>query len=548
MKERIVQQPVATEVQEKFTDLPTADTERSTFDMSHPWKGTMDSKYIVPCMLQEVLPGDTFNIKSTAFMRLATPLRPIMDSVTADIHYFFVPNRILWDNWQAFMGERKNPSDDPTLLSVPLANIPLDLPRVANTLQDYFGLPLVTANPGQATVQVNALPFRGYYSIWNEWFRNQNLTPEKTFPTGNGPDNSILFGYPDVVQPRHKRGDYFTKALPWPQKGDAVFLPLGTNAPVYGVPGQDIRLRIGTSIQQLNRIGVNNVGDARGLKTETLAGDTAAIRPARWDDQGPHSLYADLSVATAATINDIRTAFQIQKLLERDARGGTRYIEILLSHFNVTSPDYRLQRPEYIGGGSARIIINPVASTVETNDAPQGNLSAVGTGLVNAGMHHSFTEHGFLYCLISCRADLTYQNGIDRFWKRRTRYDYYWPALSHLGEQPIYNEELFYNHVNTSGNRSIWGYQERYAEYRYQPGRVTGLFRSNVNASLDSWHLAQDFNALPFLDTNFVVEDPPIDRVIAVPSEPHFLVDIWHNCKATRVMPVYAVPGLVDHF
>lgn len=548
MKERTVVQPVATEVQEKFTDLPTADTERSTFDMSHPWKGTMDSKFIVPCLVQEILPGDTIKIKTTAFLRLATPLRPIMDSVTTDIHYFYVPNRLVWDNWQYFMGERKNPTDDPDLLSVPQIKIDLALPLYANSVSDYFGLPMVTAAPGTKTL-VNALPYRGYVKIFNEWYRNQNLQAEYAVPMGDGPDEMALFGYGVQVFARMKRGDYFTKALPWPQKGDPVFLPLGTSAPVYGVPGQDINMFFGSFIVP-QRIGLNNVGDTRGIKSESMVGNSPNLAAARWSPNAPNSLYADLRIATAATINDIRTAFQIQKLLERDARGGSRYIEILLSHFNVQSPDFRLQRPEYIGGGSARIIINPVASTVETSDAPQGNLSAVGTGLVQAHMEHSFTEHGFLFCLISSRADLTYQNGLDRFWSRRTRYDYYWPALSHLGEQPIYNKELFHapGAANDVANNRIWGYQERYAEYRYTPGRVTGLFRSNHPQSLDSWHLAQDFNALPLLDTNFIAEDPPIDRVIAVPSEPHFIVDVWHDMKATRVMPVYAVPGLVDHF
>lgn len=544
MSERIVQQPVATGVQAKFSDLPTADTERSTFDMSHPWKGTCDTNVIVPCLLQEILPGDTFKINTTAFIRLATPLKPIMDSLTTDLHYFFVPNRLVWDNWQAFMGERKNPDDDPTELSIPQINLNLDIGQIGN-LTDYFGLPLV--DRANSFVKVNTLPYRAYELIYNEWYRNENLQPQTTIPLDDGPDDPILFGL-GYVKYRAKRADYFTKALPWPQKGDPVFLPLGEFAYVkgigkqdqnYGFPNQNIRESDGTITEYAN--------------SSEVGGDNSQVfLQENPNNPGYPGVYADLTAATAATINDIRTAFQIQRLLERDARGGTRYIEILLSHFNVQSPDFRLQRPEYLGGGSARINISPVASTVATTEAPQGNLSAVGTGLVKGSMTHSFTEHGFLMCLMSSRADLTYQNGMDRIWSRTTRYDYYWPALSHLGEQAILNKELYWDPADVGNgdeiNNGIWGYQERYAEYRYQPGRITGEFRSVSDASLDVWHLAQDFDSLPLLNNVFILEDPPIDRVVAVPSEPDLIVDMWHNMQATRAMPVYAVPGLVDHF
>lgn len=540
MSDKIVQQPVATSVQARFSELPTADVDRSTFDMSHAWKGTMDAPFIVPCLLQEILPGDTFSVNSTAFMRLATPIKPIMDNLTADIHYFFVPNRLVWDNWQFFMGERTNVDDDPTTVSIPQMVLDMDVNLYIGTMWDYFGLPLVDVV--DAELSVNALPFRGYGLIYNEWYRNQNLEDSMQIPTDDGPDEPSIFTGLGIVRRRMKRGDYFTKALPWPQKGDAVFLPLGETAPVVG-NGTDFKLKIqGVN----NRIGTGPGGDAYGLKTETTPATGAFIGAKTIN--GLENFTADLSTATAATINDIRTAFQIQKLLERDARGGTRYIEILLSHFNVQSPDFRLQRPEYLGGGSGRITVNPVASTVETVDAPQANLAAVGTGICKASFNHSFTEHGFVFGLISTRADSTYQYGVERFWNRTTRYEYYWPALAHLGEQAITNEELYWRPGTPVTNKDTWGYQERYAEYRYQPSRITGLFRSEAPASLDVWHLSQDFNTLPALDINFISEDPPVDRVIAVPSEPHLLVDVWHSIKATRPMPIYSVPGLVDHF
>jgi len=556
MAERIVQQPVATERQKHFSELPSAEVERSTFDMSHSWKGTHQTNRIVPILLQEILPGDTFNVKTTAFTRLATPLKPIYDNITADIHYFFVPTRLVWDNWQNFMGERDDIDDDPSELSVPQLNIDLDIQLQTQNLADYFGLPLFDER--NIDVQVNTLPFRGYELVWNEWYRNQSLTSKTNVPKNDGPDNPSIFGL-GFIKTRHKRADYFVRALPWPQKGDPVYLPLGQKAPIEGI-GKADQVYVDGPISNIHQTGREEFGTVTWPHASRVdsATDDWYVREAT-DETGTGTgwpnIVADLTKATAATINDIRTAFQIQRLLERDARGGTRYIEILLSHFNVQSPDFRLQRPEFLGGGSGRITINPVASTTAyasgDDTVPQGNLSAVGTGVIKAGFNHSFTEHGYLFGLMSARADLTYQQGMDKIWTRQTRYDYYWPALSHLGEQQILNREIYFtSSEQTDGeiNTSTWGFQERYAEYRYQPGRITGKFRSADPASLDVWHLAQDFDELPLLDTPFLLEDPPIERIVAVPSEPDLLTDVWHEMKATRPMPIYSVPGMVDHF
>lgn len=513
--------PMPSVMGHKFSQVPQAEIPRSSFNRSHGLKTTFDAGELIPVFVDEVLPGDTFNLNMAGFGRLATPLHPTMDNMFLETFFFFVPNRLVWDNWEKFNGEQKKPGDSTDFLipQITLDNAP------NQSLWDYFGLPTNVPN-----LSVSALPFRAYNLIYNEWFRDQNLIDSRIVPTNDGPDAAYLY----KTQRRGKRHDYFTSALPWPQKGDAVSLPLGVNAPIRtlnGVVGADV------SVNDVN--GVTRFLEVAGSKVE-INTSTLGVNNGQ--------LFADLTEATAATINDLREAFQVQKLYERDARGGTRYTEIIQSHFGVTSPDARLQRPEYLGGGSSRINVTPVAQTSSTDSTtPQGNLAAVGTvGINNHGFTKSFTEHGTIIGIACARADLTYQQGLNRMWSRQQRFDYYWPALAHLGEQTILNKEIYYQ--GTSEDDDVFGYQERFAEYRYKPSSITGKFRSNDPQSLDTWHLSQNFADLPVLGKTFIEENPPIDRIIATPDEPHFIFDAYFQLICARPMPVYSVPGLIDHF
>lgn len=502
-----------------FSRVPKADIQRSVFNRDHGLKTTFDAGYLVPIFVDEALPGDTFTLSSTGFGRLATPVNPVMDNMYIETFFFAVPNRLVWSNWQKFCGEQENPGDSTDYL----------VPTVSGTvttgsLYDYMGVPINTS------LTWNNFHGRAYNLIWNEWFRDENLQDSVVVDTGDGPDT--LTDY--TLLKRGKRHDYFTSCLPWPQKGDSVTLPLGLEAPVKG-NSTDIVFSFNGNLRNLMATGNSANAEYSGIPPAAAA---------QFYNSG---LYTDLTNATAATINQLREAFQIQKLYERDARGGTRYTEIVRSHFGVVSPDARLQRPEYLGGGKSRINVHPIAQTSSTDaTTPQGNMSAFGTVGMSGGFSKSFTEHSVIIGLACVFADLNYQQGLNRMWSRQDRWDFYWPALAHIGEQAVLNKEIYAQ--GSAADDNVFGYQERFAEYRYKPSQITGLFRSTATSSLDNWHVAQEFGSLPALNASFIEENPPVDRVIAVPSEPHILLDAFFDLKCARPMPTYSVPGLIDHF
>jgi hypothetical protein len=497
-----------------FSKVPKAEIQRSSFNRSHGYKTTMNFDELVPIFVDEALPGDTFNLDMSGFGRLATPINPIMDNMYLDTFFFAVPCRLLWDNWEKFHGEQTNPGDS-TDYTVPVISTPAGGYDVGS-LADYFGLPTEIE-----IEDVNALHFRAYNLIYNEWFRDQNLIDSVQVDTDDGPDLDTDY----VIKKRSKRHDYFTSCLPWPQKGDAVNLPLGTTAPIVKADG---------------------TSDGNMSVWFPASGNNQMYKQS--SDAAANQIVTDLSDATAATINQLREAFQVQKLYERDARGGTRYTEIIKSHFGVTSPDARMQRPEYLGGNSTPLNINAIAQTSSTDaTTPQGNLAAMGTvGFSRNGFSKSFTEHCVIIGLANVRADLTYQQGINRMWTRQTRFDYYYPALAHIGEQAVLSKEIYAD--GTANDDDVFGYQERFAEYRYKPSQITGKFRSTYATSLDPWHLSQEFSSRPSLNETFITSDTPIERCIAVPSEPHIIFDSFFDLKCVRPMPMYSVPGLIDHF
>ncbi len=531
-----------------FSQVPNVTIGRSKFNRSHVLKTTFDEGKLIPIFCDEVLPGDSFKLKVTTFTRMATPIFPVMDNLYLETFFFFVPMRLIWDNFQKFMGEQENPGDSTDFL-IPTYQANNTTAVAVGTLGDYFGLPIV------ANVPFNILPFRAYWLIWNEWFRDENLqdsAPVSKADAGVAWSESKQvngFNWYDCA-PRGKRYDYFTSCLPWPQKGPGVELPLGGQAPIIApastsIGGQTHAYKLSSDFH-MTGAPTSEYRNFPVLTDVYPNGDLGS--PVQSQLYSTGGLYADLSLATAATINSLRQAFQLQRYYEKDARGGTRYIEKIKSHFGVTSPDARLQRPEYLGGHSDRININPVVQTSSTDStSPQGNLSAFGvSGARYHGFSKSFVEHGYIIGLANVRADLTYQQGLNRMWSRKTVLDFYWPSFAHLGEQAVLNKEIFAQ--GTFKDDEVFGYQERYGEYRYKPSMITGKFRSTYAQSLDAWHFSQKFENLPTLSNQFIQDNPPISRCLAVPTEPHFLMDAFFNLKCVRPMPLFGTPGLIDHF
>lgn len=535
----------------EFAMVPRAEIPRASFNIQTAHKTTFDAGYLIPVFCEEILPGDSFKVKMTAFARLATPIFPVMDNLHLDSFFFFVPNRLVWTNWVKFMGEQKAPGDSISYV-VPTLNSALG-GFLVGSLYDYFGLPTVgQVTAGQNINNVNSLPLRAYNLIYNEWFRDENLAQPRPMTGDDGPDTVSNF----TLQRRGKRHDYFTSALPWPQKGGtSVSIPLGTSAPVRAGSGLTNTSTVGVTWQKVS-VGVPTANRAfMSPGGGTMTTSTTATTAGTDGDLYPYNLYADLTGATAATINQLRQSFQIQKLLERDARGGTRYTEIVRAHFGVVSPDARLQRPEYLGGSSTPIVITPIAQTSGTGvtggTTPLANLAGVGTALgSNHGFTQAFTEHGYVIGLVNVRADLTYQQGLRKMWKRSTRYDFYFPAFAMLGEQAITRDEIYATGTDVD-DATVFGYQERWAEYRYSPSKITGLFRSTSAGTLDAWHLAQRFTAPPTLGQTFIEETPPLERVLAVGAAANgaqFIFDSFFDMQVARPMPLYSVPGLIDHF
>lgn len=552
----------------RFSDAPAMYMKRTKFDRSHVYKTTFNSGKLIPVFIDEVLPGDTTRMSINYFARLATPIKPIMDNIYLDWFFFFVPNRLVWEHWQNFCFEQEDP-DDSTDYVIPTVSATGNSENAyIGSLWDYFGLPVNTSGNLSG---INALPFRGVYLIWNEWFRDENL--QKSVKIQKGDTNEVLDStrasdqpswvfssgtniFPGLAcPPRGKRHDYFTSALPWTQKGPGVSVGLAGTAPIQGtatltMPNGVAVYTTGDSDFLANMPGtLNKAGKEELYQTSTYIGVRAGTGNTSVSGVSSNGWFANLDESSIFTINSLRTAFQMQKFYERLARGGSRYTEVLRSFFGVVSPDARLQRPEFLGSFTKMVNVNPIAQTSATDDtSPQGNLSAYGvTAAKFHGFTKSFVEHGYIFGFVCARADLTYQQGINKMWLRSTVYDFYWPTFAHLGEQAIELREIYAQ--GSEADTTVFGYQERYAEYRYKPSQITGKFRSSVvNGSLDKWHLSQFFNNAPTLNEEFIVENPPIERIIAVPSEPEFLLDVGFRYTTVRPMPMFGTPGLVDHF
>lgn len=539
--------------QHQFSQTPSVNIPRSTFNLSHGHKTTFDADDLVPiCQPIDIIPGSTFNFKTSFFMRLATPLAPILDNLRFETFAFFVPYRTIWDNHEKFHGAQDNPGDSISF-TIPIISGTDATETGLGKTWDMFGLPTL-AIPNN--VPVSALPFRAYTKIYNDWFRSATLQDSHYENTGNGPDllrqASAAGGAPSLLFKRGKRFDYFTSALPEPQRGTGVSLPLGTLAPVVGIGRRNDQ-----SWTTTPTVNVYETGNAATTPyTEYLTGGVGMIMERTLATDYP-AIYADLANATAANVNDIRLAFATQHILERDARSGTRYVESLKARWGVTSPDFRLQRAEYLGGGSTMVNVTPVqqqsAQPIPAADDKLGNLAAFGTAAGTHAWSKSFVEHGVVIILGNLRGDISYSQGVDRYWSKSTRYDFVYPEMANIGEQAILNSEIWITGTGTPATDDlVFGYTGRYDEHRFLNSKLTNLMRpassggTTTVGTLASWHLSEDFATLPTLGNTFIKSNTsvPLDRAVAIPSEPHMIADFYHEIKAALPLPTYGVPGL----
>ncbi len=520
----------------RFLQEPQISIGRSQFDRSHGLKCTFDVSYLYPILVDEVLPGDTFTCKLNGFCRVLSPLdAPIMDNIELETFFFFVPTRLVWSNWVYFNGEHDEAGAQDTSYTIPILNSgTVDHIAATGNYGRFFAQLGIAQATNFANVDVNALPGRCYNLIYNEWFRGQNLIDEIPNNVGNGPDASADY----VLQRSAKKHDYFTSGLPYLQKGDAAT-----------ILGQITTFDVETGATTGEKPSV----ESTVVGTSSLDAGAAQVDLSGVDEGFP--LYVDLTGVGTIDVNTLRESVAIQRLLERDARGGTRYVEMIKSHFGVTSPDFRLQRPEFLGGGKSYINVSAVANTVSqananstaaSGDVEQGELRGIGTGVISGhGWAKSFTEHGFVMGILRARGDITYFQGIERFWNRSTRYDFYIPALANLGEQAILNRELRVTGTPATDN-GAWGYQERWSEYRYKPSRIAGFLNPDVGGALSHWHLAEDFAGANPLNKTFIEDQTPMSRVITMSTAEDFLLDLWFNYKCARPMPVHSIPSITE--